>query len=230
MLVNNECVIQWVTDSHISVIGHHSQEKVVQFCKNQEDRHLANTVCICNGLALSLYIYQHLWDSGGGETDVHKGQVSKEEVHGCVQGRLCDDDHDDEQVPKHCYQVHGKEQYKNEELKVWVFWKSKKKKTWNSSCAVAWFHQSHVSMRQDKDKIAWLFSHWCRLYAKFYVFSKLTSELFPRNCSSYGVSDVNLDRHSFHSLKTSLKVVYFTFNEKLLWIHNVTVEYDSSSV
>ena len=119
--IHDSSVAKWAADGHKSVIGHHSQEKVVQFCKNQEDRHLANTVCICNGLALSLYIYQHLWDSGGGKTDVHKGQVSKEEVHGCVQVRLCDDDHDDKQVPKHCYQVHGKEQYKNEELKVWVF-------------------------------------------------------------------------------------------------------------
>lgn len=34
--------------------------------------------------------------------------------------------------------------------------------------------------------------------------------MFPRNCSSYGVSDVNLDRHSFHSLNLLLKVMYST--------------------
>lgn len=72
-VVHNDCVTQWVTDSHISVIGHHSQEKVVQFWENQEDTHLANTVFIGDALALGVYIYQHLWDGGGGETDVHKG-------------------------------------------------------------------------------------------------------------------------------------------------------------
>lgn len=38
-----------------------------------------------------------------------------------MQMRLCDDSHDDKQIPKHCYQVHGQEQCKNEELKLWVF-------------------------------------------------------------------------------------------------------------
>ena len=28
---------------------------------------------------------QHVWDGGGSETDVCKGQVGEEEVHGCVE-------------------------------------------------------------------------------------------------------------------------------------------------
>ena len=34
---------------------------------------------------MSLDVPQHLWDGGGGEADVCKGQVGEEEVHGGVE-------------------------------------------------------------------------------------------------------------------------------------------------
>jgi hypothetical protein len=65
--------MQGVTDSHTAVIGHHSQQKDVQCYKECEKKHLGDTVCIGDDLGLYLDVYQHLWDSGGGEADVHKG-------------------------------------------------------------------------------------------------------------------------------------------------------------
>ena len=35
--------------------------------------------------ALGLDVPQHLWDSGRDETDVYKGQVGEEEIHGGVE-------------------------------------------------------------------------------------------------------------------------------------------------
>ena len=31
------------------------------------------------------YVLQHLWDGGGDEADVYKGQIGEEEVHGGVE-------------------------------------------------------------------------------------------------------------------------------------------------
>jgi hypothetical protein len=42
LIVHDKCVVQGVTDGHISVIGHHSQEEVVQLYKNQEKEHLVD--------------------------------------------------------------------------------------------------------------------------------------------------------------------------------------------
>jgi hypothetical protein len=47
--------------------------------------HVGDGGFIGDGLALCLYVYHHLWDSGRGEADVHEGQVGKEVVHGLVQ-------------------------------------------------------------------------------------------------------------------------------------------------
>ena len=69
--------------------------------------------------ALGLCIYQHLWDGGRGETDVCKGQIREEEVHGCVEVGVRADGQDDEQVPKHSDQVHGEKKSKEKRLQFW---------------------------------------------------------------------------------------------------------------
>ena len=43
------------------------------------------TAFIGDNFALCLDAPQHLWDSGGGETDIYKGQVGEEEVHRVVE-------------------------------------------------------------------------------------------------------------------------------------------------
>ena len=83
--VHDDCVVQGVTDGCKSVIGHHGQEKHVQYCKEYENIHLGDTAFIGYNFALCPYVLQHLWDGCGGETDVYKGQVGEEEVHGGVE-------------------------------------------------------------------------------------------------------------------------------------------------
>ena len=61
-------------------------------------------------------IGQHLGDGGGGEADVHKGQVAEEEVHGGVQAGVYAYGQDDEQVPQDSGQVHAEEEHKEEML------------------------------------------------------------------------------------------------------------------
>ena len=98
--VHDDRVVQGVTDGHKAVIGHHSQEKSVHNSKNHEKIHLGDAACIADGFALCLDVHQHLWDCGGSETDISKGQVAEEEVHGGVELGVWDDSQDDEQVPK----------------------------------------------------------------------------------------------------------------------------------
>ena len=85
MGVHNDCVVQGLADGHKSVIGHHSQEKDIQNCRQCEKINLCDATFIGYNFALGLDVPQHLWDSGGGETYVYKEQVADEEVHGCVE-------------------------------------------------------------------------------------------------------------------------------------------------
>ena len=78
--------------------------------------HLGDAASIGNGFALCLYVHQHLWDGGGDETDVYKGQVGEEEVHGGVEVGVQADSQDDEQVSKDSDQVHGEKKPKYEGL------------------------------------------------------------------------------------------------------------------
>jgi hypothetical protein len=77
--------VQRVTDGHKSVIGHHSQEEVIYYCKKQRELYLGDAAHIAYDLALCQDIHQHLWASGKGIKDVHQGHAREEEVHRCVQ-------------------------------------------------------------------------------------------------------------------------------------------------
>lgn len=64
---------------------------------------------------LCLNVHQHLWDCGGGETDIDERQI-REEVPWGVEVEVRDDGQDDKQVPKHSDQVYGQEQAEQERL------------------------------------------------------------------------------------------------------------------
>jgi hypothetical protein len=70
--IHDTSIMQWMADGHITVIGHYSQEEVVQFHKNQKKVHLGDAICIANGFSLCLNIHKHFWDSGGNKADIHK--------------------------------------------------------------------------------------------------------------------------------------------------------------
>lgn len=61
------------------------RSEVFQCSKEQEEVDLGDAASISYNFAVCLYIIQHLWDGGGDETDVYKGQVGEEEVHGSVE-------------------------------------------------------------------------------------------------------------------------------------------------
>ena len=107
-----------VADGHKAVISHHSQEEVIQPCKQYGKVHLGDAAFIGGNFVLCLDIPQHLWDGGGGEADVYKGQVGKEEIHGGVEVGVLADSQDDEQVSKHSDQVHVEEKPKYERLQL----------------------------------------------------------------------------------------------------------------
>ena len=77
--------MQGVTDGEEVDTGHRSQEKVVPAYKEYGKIHLGDAAFIGDTFALVLDVPQHLWDGGRGETDVYKGQVGEEEVHGGVE-------------------------------------------------------------------------------------------------------------------------------------------------
>ena len=83
--MHDDRVVQGMADGHKAVIGHHSQEEVIQTYKEYEKIHLDNAAFIGYGFVLCLDVPQHLWDGGGGEAYVYKGQVGEEEVHGGVE-------------------------------------------------------------------------------------------------------------------------------------------------
>ena len=116
MQVHHGPVVQGMTDGHKAVISHHGQEEVVQIQKDQVKIHLGDAASIGDGFACCLDVHQHFGDNGGIETNIRKGEVGEEEVHGGVEAGVRADGQDDEQVPKHRVQVHGQEQPKEEGL------------------------------------------------------------------------------------------------------------------
>jgi hypothetical protein len=109
-----------MTDGHKPVVDHHSEKEIIHTYKNQKKRHLRKATAIRNDSAMSLDGHNHIWDCGGDETYISQGQVEEEKVHGDVEVRVTADSQDDEQVAKHCDQVHGQEQSKEKGLQFWI--------------------------------------------------------------------------------------------------------------
>lgn len=73
-------------------------------------------------------VLQDLWDHGGAETDVSKGQTGEKEVHGSVELEVRDDSLDDEKVSQDGDHVHGQEQFGESGLQFWILCQSHEKK------------------------------------------------------------------------------------------------------
>ena len=112
--------MQWVTDGHKPVIGHHSKKSTIHIPKKDKSRHLCQAACVGDDSVVRLDVHNHLRDGGGDETDVSQGQVGEEEVHGNVEVGVRGDSQDDEQVPQHGDQVHGQEQDAQQRLQFWI--------------------------------------------------------------------------------------------------------------
>ena len=77
--------MQRMTDGHEAVIGHHGQEEDFHCGKEHEKVYLGDAAFVGYYFVLCLYILQHLWDGGGSEADIYKGEVGEKEVHGGVE-------------------------------------------------------------------------------------------------------------------------------------------------
>ena len=88
--------MQWLTDGRKPVIGHSSQKRTIHASKKDKNRHLSQATFTGDDSAVSLDVYNHIWDSAGDETNVSQGQVGEEEVHGGVEVGVRDDGLDDE--------------------------------------------------------------------------------------------------------------------------------------
>lgn len=55
-------IVQRVADSHKTVIGHDSQEEIVNDNKDNRKVHLCDAAVIRDGLTLGLNVHQHLGD------------------------------------------------------------------------------------------------------------------------------------------------------------------------
>lgn len=107
-------VLQGLADGHVTVQCHGRQQQGVQVGKGDEEVHLGQAVGVRDSPRSCYVADQQLGDQVGGEADVHKGEIGKEEVHGGVQAGIGADDQDDECVPGHGDQVCTQEEPKED--------------------------------------------------------------------------------------------------------------------
>ena len=138
---------------HKSVIGHRSEQEIVHFTKQAEKIQLCETPRKQNGL-ISEYVYgQYLGNCGGGEADIHKGQIAEQEVHGGMQVRVCADSQDDEQVSKDSGKVSDEEKQKEELLLLLGLRGESQEKELGNPRLVDAAHESEPSYRREKKRL-----------------------------------------------------------------------------
>lgn len=98
-----------------------------------EEEKVRSTAHKRDGLLLFKEVTWHLRGDGGGVWDSNKGQVTKKEIHGGVEVWLHPDQDNVAQVPSQSHEVDPQKQYNQDNLLLWMFWKSQK--GWNrASC------------------------------------------------------------------------------------------------
>lgn len=94
---------------------------------------------------------QQLGDQVGGEADVNKGEIGKEEVHGGVQAGIGADGQDDECVPSHSDQVCTQEEPEEDSLLLWVTSEAKQEEL-GDSCPIL-LPPGHPTVAQGGDRL-----------------------------------------------------------------------------
>ena len=98
---HDDIVKQRVTDGNIAVICHYSQH--ITFCNNKSNKEieLSHTFRVGDDTFLCHKVHQHFGGNDSGMTEVNKGQIGEEIVHGGVQVRTEPYQCDHAQVPHH---------------------------------------------------------------------------------------------------------------------------------
>ena len=107
----------WVIDGHKVVIGHHCQQNdlLPQMCKTGRiAQHIPGRKCLC----LHLQYLLAFWRDGRGVTEIHKGQVAEEKVHGGVESRADLNQGNHAQVSQNCGSIDGKKEQQEEDSEL----------------------------------------------------------------------------------------------------------------
>ena len=78
-------VVQGEADGHVAVIGHGHKEEALQVSIKQEEVHLYQAASIWDGQVLTLHVLQQFGHCDRGEAEVRERQVTKKQIHGCVE-------------------------------------------------------------------------------------------------------------------------------------------------
>lgn len=87
-----------VTNGHITIIGHESQQEPLRSHKRDKKTNLYATTYKGDGLPAREKVDCHLWHDITDQHKVHKGELTEEEVHGCVKPRIYVDEEGEEDI------------------------------------------------------------------------------------------------------------------------------------
>lgn len=107
-LVHQGGIMERPADSSVAVIGHGSEQTAFGNAKEGKEIQLGEAAGRGDGGAGGEEISQHSRHDGCGVEDFHRGEMAKEEIHGRVQGRVCQREEDDEGVAQQGDQVDAK--------------------------------------------------------------------------------------------------------------------------
>ena len=101
MIRHGDVVKQGVADGNITVICHYSQHVTLCNSKSEEEIELCHAFRVGDDVLLCHKVHQHFGGSDSGMTEINKGQIDEEVVHGGVQVRTEPYQCDHAQVPHH---------------------------------------------------------------------------------------------------------------------------------
>ena len=104
-MVYNDCISQGVTDSHISVIGHESQEDTFSTPKSKKEKYLGSTGCPSDVFPSREKVYHHLWNSAADEGQVYERKLAKQKVHWSVEIQVHPYQEEQEEVSSYCGKI-----------------------------------------------------------------------------------------------------------------------------
>lgn len=97
-LVHQGGIVQGTADGSIPVIGHSSEQAAFSNAKKGKEIQLNEAAGKGNCGARRPEVSQHPRHNGGSVEDLHQGEVTQEEVHGGVEGRVSQCEEDDQSI------------------------------------------------------------------------------------------------------------------------------------
>lgn len=117
-------VAQGPADGHVAVVGHGCQDENLCAAKKMNPEELPYATCKGDGVISHQEARNHLRSCDRGETNIYKGQVAEEEVHGGVQVPAAHHSENYEEISCHCERVEKQEHHKIYFLHPLVLWEA----------------------------------------------------------------------------------------------------------